>query len=106
MTFDQYQREAMKTNGQESESEEELLNACLGLAGETGEFCDAIKKIVYHGHPPERSMLRTELGDILWYVAQACDALGFTMERIAEENIIKLRRRYADGFSTHASINR
>ena len=106
MNFSEYQKAAMQTNGQISGSKEELLNACLGLSGETGEFCDMIKKVEYHGHPLDTTALRQEIGDILWYIAQACDALGFTMERIAEENIIKLRRRYMGEFSVEKSVNR
>ena len=84
----------------------EVINACLGLAGEVGELNDMIKKAIYHGHDLNTSDLFKELGDIMWYVAMMADAFGVSMDLICEININKLKKRYPEGFSEQASINR
>lgn len=85
------------------------MNA-LGLGGESGEFIDNVKKIVYHGHeltPELRLKMKKELGDILWYVANASKALGYTLEEVMDANADKLQKRYPEGkFSTERSKNR
>lgn len=82
------------------------MNAVLGLNGEAGEIADHVKKAVFHGHTLDHVALAKELGDILWYVAQAATASGFGLDEIAAMNIEKLRKRYPEGFSSEASINR
>lgn len=78
---------------------ERLINAALGLAGESGEFADAVKKQIYHPHCDVGAMeLAMELGDILWYLALAADALGYDLEFIAAQNLDKLSKRYPAGF--------
>lgn len=105
LTPDDYQRLAMRTKTGDS-TELRLINAALGLAGESGEFADSIKKCQFHGHALDVAHIANELGDILWYVAQACDALDLHMSDVMQANIEKLRRRYPDGFSAERSINR
>lgn len=78
----------------------------LGLAGETGEVVDQIKKHLDHGHDLDLDHLADELGDVLWYIAAICDATGLHMGRVMERNIWKLERRYPDGFSEERSKNR
>lgn len=78
-----------------------LLYPALGLAGEVGEFCNKVKKIyrdddglVTH----ERSaQLHEELGGILWYVAQCCTELGFSLDDVADSNLALLKKRAAKG---------
>lgn len=106
MDADEYQRQALRTEAPGREPRERLLNAALGLCGEAGEFADSLKKHAYHGHALDTPELRKELGDVLWYVALACDALGLSMGEVMEANIAKLRRRYPDGFSSARSISR
>lgn len=107
MCFDYYKELAMKTKSPRAEKGvEQLVNAALGLAGESGEFADLVKKFRYHGHTPDFDKLEKELGDILWYVAEACDALGLEMGMVARHNIMKLAERYPEGFSTERSVNR
>jgi len=83
-----------------------LLQAALGLAGEAGEFVDRVKKHIIHGHALDRSKLREECGDIMWYVADAAKALDALLSDVASENESKLQRRYPEGFSTEASVAR
>lgn len=107
MTFDDYQREAARTGGSDllPDNKEKGLNcAAMGLAGEAGEVCDLVKKWQHHRAPRSAEKLRKELGDVLWYVAHACNVMGWTMEEVAELNVAKLRARYPHGFSTADSI--
>lgn len=107
MNLNEYQELAMRTKGDYEPGVIDQLNcAALGLAGEGGEAADLIKKTKYHGHPLDETKLIKELGDVLWYVALAGDALGVTMDDIALMNIEKLKARYPEGFSHEASINR
>jgi len=106
MDADDYQREAMRTASPDQAFRERLLVAALGLAGESGEFVDAIKKWAFHAHPLDADELRKELGDVLWYVALACDALDLRLGDVMAANIEKLRRRYPEGFSGERSLHR
>lgn len=70
--------------------------AAMGLAGETGEVIDLLKKVIFHGKPLTdelRAKLILELGDVLWYYALACKLLGVPLETIMERNIAKLEAR-------------
>lgn len=78
----------------------------LGLAGETGEVVDYLKKTLFHGHPMDEMKLADELGDVLWYLSALATRYGFSLEFVARRNIAKLAKRYPEGFSTEASIAR
>ncbi len=106
MTFDEYEHAAMRTAGPTLYEKYALVLSALGLCGESGEFADLCKKMIYHDHPIDTSKLHEELGDILWYIARACSTLGVSLETIAKDNIAKLQRRYPEGFSSERSINR
>jgi NTP pyrophosphatase (non-canonical NTP hydrolase) len=106
MDADEYQRLALRTEAPGRAQRERLLNAALGLCGEAGEFADSLKKWGFHSHPLDADELRKELGDVLWYAALACDALGLRLGDVMAENIDKLRRRYPDGFSSERSLQR
>ena len=94
MDFNTYQTEAAKTV---SENGFDLINAALGLCGESGEFADLVKKLAYQGHDLDKEHLKRELGDIMWYMALAATIIGYDLEDIAETNIAKLRARYPKG---------
>ena len=87
-----------------------LLTAALGLSAESGEFTEVIKKIVLQGKPYNKENvfhLKRELGDICWYLAQACMALDTTCDEIIELNVEKLKARYPGGeFDIRKSENR
>ncbi len=87
-----------------------LLTAALGLAAETGEFCEIPKKIYFQGKPlSEENVfhMKRELGDIMWYWINACRALGLDPNDVVEENVNKLKARYPGGeFDVHLSENR
>ena len=87
-----------------------LLTAALGLTAESGEFTEVVKKIILQGKPyNEKNVfhMKRELGDICWYLAQACMALDTTFDEIIEMNVDKLKARYPGGeFDVHKSENR
>ena len=89
---------------------ERLLTAGVGINAEGGEFLEIIKKMVFQGKPwneDNREHLIIELGDIMWYVAQATQSLGISMEEVLDTNIKKLSKRYPDGtFDSYFSENR
>ena len=80
---------------------ERLLTAGVGINAEGGEFLEIIKKMVFQGKPwneDNREHLIIELGDIMWYVAQACNALGVSFDDVISGNVNKLMKRYPEGF--------
>ena len=87
-----------------------LLTAALGLTAESGEFTEVVKKIVFQGKPYNKDNvfhMKRELGDICWYIAQACMALDTTFDELIEMNVDKLKARYPGGeFDVHKSENR
>lgn len=106
ITMNEYQKLAEKTSGAGKDGERRKIIAALGLAGEAGEFANMIKKLTAHGHNIPNEELAEELGDVMWYVAEAATACGLTLDEIAAMNIDKLQSRYPEGFSEEASRNR
>lgn len=106
MNLNEYQQLAARTIPEKLTGDKLLLNAILGLNGEAGELADDYKKAAFQGHPYEEDNAIKELGDILWYVAAGCTALGVKLEDVAARNIAKLVQRYPEGFSAERSINR
>ena len=89
---------------------ERLLTAAVGISAEGGEFTEIVKKMIFQGKPYDQSNkehLIIELGDVMWYVAQACMALEVTMDEVIETNVKKLAKRYPEGaFDEFFSENR
>ena len=89
---------------------ERLLTSGVGINAEGGEFLEIIKKMVFQGKPwneDNREHLIIELGDILWYVAQATMALGISFDEVIATNVKKLEKRYPEGsFDIYFSENR
>jgi NTP pyrophosphatase (non-canonical NTP hydrolase) len=100
-----YQALALRTAGNRT-PREGLVAAALGLNGEAGEVADLVKKVEFHGHELDEAHLKEELGDVTWYIALACDSMGWDFGDIMRGNLEKLARRYPQGFSTEASIAR
>ena len=89
---------------------ERLLTAGVGINAEGGEFLEIEKKMVFQGKPwnaANKHHLVTELGDLMWYVTQACMALDVSMEDVIATNVKKLEKRYPGGsFDIFYSENR
>ena len=87
-----------------------LTTAAVGISAEGGEFMEIVKKMVFQGKPwndDNREHLIIELGDVCWYVMQACAALNVTLDEVIEGNVNKLKKRYPGGdFDVHYSENR
>ena len=89
---------------------ERLTTSGVGLAAESGEFLEIVKKMVFQGKPwndDNREDLIIELGDIMWYVANACIALNVEFDDVVRGNVKKLEKRYPGGsFSIEKSEKR
>tara|TARA_B100000073_G_scaffold341955_1_gene344186 strand:+ start:259 stop:669 length:411 start_codon:yes stop_codon:yes gene_type:complete len=89
---------------------ERLLTAGVGINAEGGEFLEIIKKMIFQGKPWDahnKEHLVIELGDLMWYVAQACMALGVSFDEVIARNVKKLEARYPGGaFDVYYSENR
>lgn len=105
MKFTEYQIKARRTQNPELTQHERLCHALFGLCSEVGEV-QAIYQKSYQGHRVKTEKVIDELGDVLWFVAELCDALGVNMDGVARYNIDKLEKRYPDGFSAERSVNR
>ena len=118
MTGNEYQKLAMRTNdGKATKRLEDFMydgridiggvfNGCLGLAGESGEFMDMMKKWVFHEKPLDEDHAKKELGDVMWYVAMICHSMGWDLDEILQMNVDKLKARYPEGFDTELSNHR
>lgn len=111
MTATEYQQLAARTlipePGFEIAGPEMMLiwNA-IGLAGESGEVCDLIKKGILHQHGLDKDKLCKELGDVAWYLAGLCTVARLSLEDVFAQNIEKLKARYPNGYTSQDSINR
>ena len=89
---------------------ERLLTAGVGINAEGGEFLEIVKKMIFQGKPFDtgnKEHLIIELGDLMWYAAQACIALEISMDEVLDRNITKLSKRYPAGtFDAYYSENR
>ena len=86
-----------------------LLTASVGLSGEVGEFNDIVKKLLFQGKEIDddtKRHLKSELGDICWYMAQALMALDSSWEEVFDINVAKLSERYPGGFDALKSASR
>ena len=87
-----------------------LTTAAVGISAEGGEFMEIVKKMVFQGKPwndDNRKHLVIELGDVMWYVMQACMALNITLDDVIAGNVEKLKKRYPGGeFNVYQSENR
>lgn len=106
MDVDKYQELAMRTLNPEIDKKELILNASMGLCGESGEVIDLVKKHLFQGHDLDDEKIIKELGDVAWYLAEAATALNVNLSEILEKNIKKLENRFPDGFNSNRSINR
>ena len=107
--IDHYQQSALRTApapGTRVDADADLLHGAIGVATESGELLDAIKKHIFYGKPLDLVNLREEIGDVMWYLAILCRATGTNMSDVASVNIEKLRLRYPDKFDVKRALNR
>ena len=94
----------------EGSNVQRLLTAAVGISAEGCEFMEIVKKMLFQGKPWDehnRKHLIIELGDVMWYVMQACKALDVSIEEVVAGNVDKLKKRYPGGeFNVYQSENR
>ena len=102
--------ESLKYLDGEGSNIHRLLTAAVGINAEGGEFMEIVKKMVFQGKPwndDNRKHLTIELGDVMWYVMQACMALEISLDEVIAGNVEKLKKRYPGGeFNVYQSENR
>lgn len=105
-TFKLYQERAMRTCSIPNNLRNDMLcHAVFGLTSEAGEVAGILQKS-YQGHEFDVNHIKKELGDCLWMIAEACEALQLDMADVATTNIEKLKDRYPDGFDPDKSLHR
>ena len=102
--------ESLATLDGEGSNIHRLLTAAVGISAEGGEFMEIVKKMLFQGKPwndDNREHLIIELGDVMWYVMQACKALDVSLDDVIAGNVEKLKKRYPGGdFNVYHSENR
>jgi NTP pyrophosphatase (non-canonical NTP hydrolase) len=83
-----------------------LNHALIGITGEVGEIAATVERWLHYNQPLDRDNVIEELGDILWYVALACNVLEVDMEEVMKKNITKLRHRYPEKYTDAAAVAR
>ena len=106
MEINEYQKQAMKSLNPSLNNNEILLNGVMGLCGESGEVIDILKKHLSQGHELNKEKMIEELGDVAWYLAETAYALGVDLDTVLNNNLVKLQKRYPEGFNVEKSINR
>lgn len=106
MNVNAYQKEAMTLLNPALTEQDVLMNALMGLCGESGEAIDLLKKHLYQGHDLDKEKLIKELGDIAWYLAEAATGLKIDLSEVLRRNLEKLHARYPQGFDTLRSQHR
>ncbi|AVK63200.1 nucleotide pyrophosphohydrolase [Lactobacillus sp. CBA3606] len=91
MEFNDYQALANRTL---YGNEQVLTNLSLGLASETGQVVDLVKKYTFHGKSLNKDQLTKQMGDVLWYLSQVAEWADIPFDDVAQQNIAKLNQKY------------
>lgn len=105
MTFDDYQQLARRTQNTKELLEERREHSLFGMASEVGEIHAFFQK-KHQGHYLDTNKLKSEVGDLLWFIAELCDSYAWNMSDVAMMNIEKLKKRYPEGFDAERSVHR
>lgn len=105
MRMNEYQDLAARTINTNLDSWQMSFHALHGMVGEIGEIHSLYQK-QYQGHELLSGHVKKELGDLLWFVAEYCTAMGWDLEDVARDNIEKLMARYPEGFEVERSLYR
>ncbi len=109
MDFNDYQKKSKKTALYPDQGNN-YIYPTLGLAGESGEVAEKIKKVIRDKagkiDDADRIAITKELGDVLWYISQLSTELGISLDNVAEENIKKLESRLKKGTLSGSGDNR
>jgi NTP pyrophosphatase (non-canonical NTP hydrolase) len=99
MTFDDYQKTALRTLNPSLDARDRLLDASAGLAEEAAEVLGLVRKKVFQSRDVDHERLVEELGDVLWCLSVTADSLGIRMSEVAQRNQDKLAKRHPNGFN-------
>lgn len=77
----------------------DVLHGCLGLSAEAGELLAEMQRWIWYKKDLNLINIKEELGDALWYIAEVCNALGWSMEEVMAANIAKLKQRYPEKYT-------
>jgi len=102
----EYQENAFKTMAKLPIRDWDEIHMVLGMVTEAGELADVYKKYIAYINPIDYVNVKEELGDQLWYIANMCNILGWTLEELFDINIAKLKARYGEKFSEEKANNR
>lgn len=109
MTFDEYQKAALKTAADPNKANE-FFHLVLGLVGETGEIAEKVKKLIRDQDSDlqklDKADITKELGDVLWYLAVLANFLDIKLDTVANANLEKLRGRLQRGTLSGSGDNR
>lgn len=105
LTGNEYQKLAARTINNDLTNIQQEAHALHGMVGEIGEIHSIYQK-QYQGHKGDYDHLKKEFGDLLWFIAEYCTALGWDLEDIMRMNIDKLRARFPEGFEVDKSLHR
>lgn len=105
MTGNEYQKLAARTINPGLTPTGQMHHALYGMCGEIGELQSLYQK-VYQGHVFDKDHAKKELGDLMWFIAEYCTAMGWDLDEVMRLNIDKLRARYPEGFDKEHSLHR
>lgn len=105
MTLNEYQSLAARTIDKNLTLKGQLMHSLHGLSSEVGEIHSIFQK-QYQGHRVDEAHLKSEAGDLMWFLAELCTAHGWELEEVAQGNIDKLTARYPNGFEAERSLHR
>lgn len=105
MLGNEYQKLAARTINPDLTCDGLENHALHGMVGEIGEIHSLYQKI-YQGHKIDDEHLKKEVGDLLWFVAEYCTAMNWSLEDVMQLNINKLRARFPEGFEVDRSLHR
>ena len=106
MEIKEFQLLSVRTLNNKLTANEQLANMVIGASCEFAEAGDSIKKYLFQGHSLDKEHIAEELGDTMFYICNLATLLDINMEEVLEKNIEKLNKRYKNGFSYKASIDR
>ena len=106
MNFQTYREQRKRTETWIGNADEKLCMLCMGLAGESGEIIDYLKKMLFHKHPFDKEKLIKEMGDMMWYFVGLLDFFKIDIEDVFNKNIKKLQQRYPNGWNAEDSFKR
>ena len=106
MEIQEFQKLSIRTLNNSLSEKEQLANMVIGANCEFSEAGDSLKKYLFQGHELDKKHIEEELGDTMFYICNLATLLDINMEDVLEKNIEKLNKRYKNGFSYKASIDR